>query len=370
MTRVRVCHCVDNLAACGAQQVVRHLLTNLDRDRFKPLVYTFKDGPLLEEIERAGVTVRVLARRLPKLDPGLVRRLRLALRRDAIDVLHMHLFGACLHGTLAALGLTTISKVVTLHADRADNWVQSLGWQGVLGAADAVVAVSRQSHQAMGRRYRSLSSKSTVILNGIDLVPFVSRRTKQQAREALRLPRDRPLIGTIGRLTAQKGHGVLLAAFAEVRKRVPDVQLLVIGEGELLEVLREAGKRLGLNGSVRYLGSRRDVPDLLAAMDVFALSSLWEGLPLVLLEAMAMGTPVVATAVGGVPEVVKDDEDGLLVQAGDAHQLAEAIYRVLIDPPVATRLRHRALAKVRDDYDVRRMVREHEALYERLVQRS
>lgn len=369
MTAIRVCHCIENLAACGAQQIVRHLVTHLDRDRFQPMVYTFQEGPLLDPIERAGIMVRLLPRRLPKLDPGLVLRIRRALKQDAAQILHMHLFGACLHGTLAGAG-STVRKIVTLHADREDNSLQSLGYPGVFRAADAVVAVSRHAAEALGRRYSGLPSKTTVILNGIDLAPFAQVGTKQQARRALGLPEDRPLVGTVGRLVRQKGHDVLLAAFVEVRTLLPDAQLLVIGEGELLQSLRQTADHLGLNGAVRFLGSRSDVPRLLVAVDVFVLTSRFEGLPLVLLEAMAAGTPVVTTGVGGIPEVVTHGQEGLVVRPEDAHELQLALYQVLTDPSIATRLAQKALGKVHEHYGVRRMVREHEALYERLVRQT
>lgn len=366
LTRIRVCHCIENLYACGAQQVVHHVVTNLDHRRFDPIVYSFHDGPLRELIETAGVPVRIIQRRLPKLDPGLVRHVRAALRQDEIDILHMHLFGADLHGTLAA-AYSSIRKVVTLHSPYEDNAWQRLGYAGIFRAADVVVAVSQHARDCMTRRYGRLRRKAIVIPNGVDLARFAVGRTKDAIRRTLGLPIGAPLVGTIGRLNRQKGHETLLRAFAQMKARVPDAQLVLVGEGELHDHLQRIAARLGVTGVVRFLGSRSDVPELLAALDVFVLSSLWEGLPLVLLEAMAAGTPIVATNVGGVREVLNDGTEAMVVRAGDADSLAHAMGRLVTDPVTAMRLCKNALARVRDDFNVQKMVREHETLYFRLL---
>jgi len=163
-------------------------------------------------------------------------------------------------------------------------------------------------------------------------------------------------------------YSSLLESFAQIKKTLPDTHLIVIGTGDLFDSLQQKKRFLNLDGSVHFLGSRDDIPELLQVIDVFVLSSLWEGLPLVLLEAMAAGVPVVATKVGGIPEVVEDGEEGLLVPPGDPRSLRLAMTKLLTDSVLARRLAENAFRKVNSQYSVGTMVQKHEALYERIHQ--
>jgi len=366
---IRLAHCIDDLTSCGAQQVVRYLTTNLDRTRFQPVVYTFKEGPVADVIRQADVPVRLLRRKFPKFDVNLALQLHKCLKRERIEILHAHLFGATLHSMIAARGILGLSKIVTLHCDREDNVLQRLGYPFLFSAATCVIGVSQNASRIMGERYRNLQRKLLTIPNGIDLQLFNKRSPKEPIREKLNLPIKSKIIGAIGRLAIEKGYAYLLKAFAQVKKIDPEAHLIIVGEGELSLTLQTLKNTLKLNRSVHFLGSRNDVPELLQAMDVFVISSLWEGLPLVLLEAMASGVPLVATRVGGVPEVVAYGEEGLLVPPGDSDSLAQAITRVLREPSLGQQFADKALQKVRSRYSVEHMVREHERLYE-LVHRG
>jgi len=343
--------------------VVRNLVTFLDPTRFQTIVYSFKAGPIADVIERAGVTVRLLRRNIPKFDLNLVWRLRKCFQQDRIEILHAHLFGATLHSMIAAKGILGLSKIVTLHCDREDNVLQRFGYPFLFSAATCVIGVSQDASRIMGERYRNLQRKLLTIPNGIDIQIFSKRSPKEPIREKLNLPIKSKIIGAIGRLTIQKGYAYLLQAFAQIRKTHPEAHLIIVGEGELSLTLETLKNTLKLDGSVHFLGSRNDVPELLQAIDVFVMSSLWEGLPLVLLEAMASGVPLVAPRVGGVPEVVADGVEGLLVPPGDSDSLAQAITSLLREPSLGQKLAKKALHKVRSRYSVEHMVREHERLY-------
>ena len=158
-------------------------------------------------------------------------------------------------------------------------------------------------------------------------------------------------------------------SFAQIKKTTPDIHLVIIGEGELLHKLLNYKDRLNLNGAVQFLGLRNDVPELLQTMDIFVMSSLSEGLPLALLEAMASKIPVVATKTGGIPEVVEDKKDGLLVPPGDSKSLAHAINTLLCNPSLGQQLASNALRKVNLEYSAEAMVQEHEKLYDRTYHR-
>jgi len=363
---IRLCHCIEDLNAWGAQQVVRHLVCNLDQSRFRCLVYTFKRGPIADIIEDSGCVVRLLKRKFPKLDLSLVRRLRRSFEQDQIEILHTHLFGASLHALIAAGPIPSLSKITTLHADREDNLIQRIGYQFLFSKPDCVVGVSQDTSAKVSARHPQIRSKLVTIPNGIDTKPFSKRFDKREIRRKLRLPVEGRIVGTIGRLTTQKDHSSLLEAFTQIRIGVPDTHLIIIGAGELLDSLQKQRSLLELDGSVHFLGSRDNIPELLQAMDVFVLSSLWEGLPLVLLEAMAAGAPVVATTVGGVPEVIADGEEGLLVPSGDPRSLGLAMTKLLTDSVLARRLAEKAFRKIHSQYSVETMVQKHAALYERI----
>jgi glycosyltransferase involved in cell wall biosynthesis len=167
-------------------------------------------------------------------------------------------------------------------------------------------------------------------------------------------------------LTPKKGHSVLLDAFARVVAKVPASTLLLAGTGETRAALEGQVSRLGLGASVRFLGARSDVPELLAAADVFVLSSLWEGMPLSVMEAMAAGKPVVCTAVGGSVEIVQNGVNGFLVPSGDSHRLADAMIE-LADPEKRALFGKRAAGTALDQFDLAAMVRAYEALYDKII---
>jgi glycosyltransferase involved in cell wall biosynthesis len=229
----------------------------------------------------------------------------------------------------------------------------------------AVIAVS-QAVAASVRPPRLmpwlLSCPVDVVLQGIDASQFrVTPERRAESRGRLGLG-DEPVVGTVGNLTAKKDHRTLLAAFAELRDSYPSARLLVVGTGPLEAELREFTALLGLAEAVTFLGMRDDVGDVLAALDVFVLSSTHEGLPIALLEALAAGLPCVVTAVGGIPEVLQDGREGYLVPAGDPSAMVVAIGKVVED----AQLRHDMSARAVDtaaNFDLAPAVRRTAELY-------
>lgn len=218
MRRIRICHCIDDLSRCGAQYVVRYLVTHLDPSRFEPCVYTFRPGPVADEMREEGVLVRHLRRSFPKLDLPLLWRLRKYLQRDRIDILHTHLFGAILHGMMAGSKMRALSKVITLHADRPDNFFQEVAYPFLLSQAQRVVGVSEDTSHKARQRYSGLNRKLITIPNGIDIGTFSQQLDKTQIRNQLKLPVEKHIVGTIGRLTDEKGHSTLIESFARVKR--------------------------------------------------------------------------------------------------------------------------------------------------------
>jgi glycosyltransferase involved in cell wall biosynthesis len=231
----------------------------------------------------------------------------------------------------------------------------------------AVLAVSEAVAGSIGSRQRQGGIRLEVVRQGIDPGGVRSGvEARRRARSLLGIADDTAVVGTVGNLTAKKDHVTLLRAAAELRRGRPDLRLVLIGSGPLERDLRRAVDQLELQGCVSMLGSRADVADLLAGFDVFALSSRHEGLPIALLEAMAAGVGCVATRVGGVPEVVTDGVDGLLVEPGEPAALATAIARLLDDAELRAELGARA-RRTAGGFDLGAAVARTQAVYDEVL---
>jgi glycosyltransferase involved in cell wall biosynthesis len=224
-----------------------------------------------------------------------------------------------------------------------------------------VVAIGSDSETFMREQVGIPKRKLTVIRVGIDLKAF--NESKDEARATLGLSSKDRVVTIVARLYPEKNHQLLLAAFAQVYEHVADARLLIVGEGTEREAIEEEIKRLRLEERVSVLGVRRDVARILAATDVFALSSMREGLPLVVLEAMAAARPVVATAVGDLPSVINDKETGFIVPPGNALSLAATLIELLNDESLALRVGEAARASVQA-YGLEAMIGRYQDLYE------
>jgi glycosyltransferase involved in cell wall biosynthesis len=241
----------------------------------------------------------------------------------------------------------------------------------VLGRfTDLSLAVSRGVRDYLVAQGGLDPAKVRVVANGVDVAAIEAARPGKVVRRELGLPAGVPVIGLVGRLDHWgKGHKELFEAMAPLMERHP-VQALIVGGGRRIDEVRALAASLGLAGAVHFLGERSDVPDLLNAMDIFVLPSYSEGLSLALLEAMAAGKPVVATAVGGTPEVVTEGDNGLLIPTRDAGALAGALERLLGAPDFAKQLGQNARAHVREHFSLDRLGREINEIYEELVEKK
>ena len=366
-TSPHIVHMIDELPRDGAEM----LLVDLMRLRIPGYRYTIvcliKGGPLEQEFEKLGIPVVIFGRK-GKLDFGLVFRVASWLKRERADVVHTHLFTADTYGRLAAR-LTGVPAVFSTVHNIVNPWKGSgrkLIDRLFARLSTAVVGCSEEVTQTLASRDKIPADKLVSIPNGIDLQKF-SSFSGAGVRSEFGLPEDRPLIGIVGRLHEQKAHGDLFRALAEL-PQVRDKQLncLVIGTGDLQDALKQQVKALGLEDCVIFTGMRTDVPRLVAAMDVFVMSSHWEGLPIALLEAMASSKAVLCTRVGGIPDVVIDGDNGLLVEPRDVPQFAKRLDDLLQDPALRARLGQRARDTVIARFDVSRTA----AAYNRLHQQA
>ncbi|AUX38260.1 MULTISPECIES: glycosyltransferase [Sorangium] len=366
----KVAHVVLSLNVGGLERVVLRLLERTARDRFAPIVCALEEpGALAEELARLGVPLVVLPRR-PGLDPGLPVRLSAWLRREGIRLVHTHNPGPHLYGALAA-GLARAASLPggggprVIHTKHGRNYPKQRRKVLVnrLAAAltDRVVAVSDDARAVTLEVERVDPAKVVTILNGVDTDVF-RPGDAGAARARLGVPTSGYHVGCVARLSPEKDHATLLAAFARLRGVRPDAHLTLIGDGPLRPALEEQAARLGLGGAVTFTGTRGDVAELLPAFDVFALASLTEGISLTLIEAAAAGLPIVATRVGGNPEILEEGSTGLLVSPGAPEPLAAALEAVAVREDRAA-MGERGRARVVERFGVDQMVRAYEELY-------
>lgn len=369
--RSRILLLIKGLGVGGAERLLEASLPHLDRDRFVYQVgylLPWKTA-LVPAFVAAGVPVHDLKMRTPG-DPRTLMRLVALLRHERIDLVHAHLPVSGIWGRVAAR-LAGVPRVVyTEHnvPDRYAALTRVLNRQ-TYWLNDVVIAVSDEVRRAISG-YANGRPTIVTVQNAVDVHTLAATRVEPTAvRREFGLPDDAVLVTTVGNLTAKKGHTFLLAAARQVLARHPNVRFLVVGHGPLAATLQDEAARLGLNGSVAFAGLRADAVRLIAASELFVLSSLYEGLPVTLLEAMALGKPSVVTRVGGIPEIT-DETSSIVVAPGNADALAGGISRLLDDPALRLRMGAAAQERAKARYGVPQMVAAIERLYADLLNES
>ncbi|MBI3268666.1 MAG: glycosyltransferase [Planctomycetes bacterium] len=361
--RVRVLFAITELDVGGAEKALFEIATRLDPSRFLPQVVPLVgDGEVGRWLEARGVPVTPLRMR-GKADVGALLRLARLLRNLRIDLLQTFLFHANLLGRVAARLAGTpavVSAVRVAEGERRfhlalDRW--TCGW------VDAVTANAEELSRFCRDEARLPAPKVRTIPNGVDFEKYL--RPALPATPLPIRPGDRVLVA-VGRLSRQKGLVHLLAAMDRVITVEPAARLLLVGKGEEEQHLRAAVPERA-RGRVEFLGWRPDVPAILQAAEALVLPSLWEGMPNVVLEAMAAARPVVASAVGGAVDLVRDGETGLLVPPADPASLGDAILRLLAEPARARAMGVAGRERARREYSWDRTAAAYQALYEEVL---
>jgi glycosyltransferase involved in cell wall biosynthesis len=302
------------------------------------------------------------------LDWQCLKGLAATLRRSGVDVVHGHEFTMALYGTAAAR-LIGKPAVITIHSAQYVSLAlrRRLALSLAARSSRAMVAVSSDTARTLEQRLWLRSGAVTTIHNGIIERPGRS----DGVRDAIGARPDEILLLAVGNLYPVKGHPVLLDALQRLQDAAPARwRLVVAGRGRNKAALEERAAALGLRELVHFLGHRDDVPDLLAAADVFVMPSLREGLPLAILEAMFAGKAIVASGVGGIPEAITSGEHGILVEPGDPAALSEALRALLSDPAVRLRLGDAARRRAQAEFRVGEMADRYERIYRESVRRD
>jgi L-malate glycosyltransferase len=369
--RPRVLHLINSFELGGTERQAVELLKRLDQNRYDVrLAAIQRKGPLYDEV--AAHYPRLHEFPLNSLYNAQalrqIRRLRAWLLDEQIDILHAHDFYAGWLGMLAAQFTPVKLIACQRHLRLSDRWVHTAGRRVINRLAHRVVVNAEMIRSYVLETGTAREDKLVVIRNGLTFQADPAERETVRAAllKELQLPADALLIGNVANLRPVKGHRYLLQAAATVIRQFPQAHFLLIGTGELLTALQAQATELGIRAHVHWLGQRPQAAQLAQAFDLAVLASLHEGLPNTVMEAMAAGVPVVATAVGGVLEMIIDGETGYLAPAADAARLAEKLLQALANQPGRAEIAARGRAFVLAQFSMQRMVMATEQLYDEL----
>jgi glycosyltransferase involved in cell wall biosynthesis len=378
---MRVLYVIDSLAAGGAERSLAALAPRYrDRGVDLEVAYLHDRSGVEDDLREAGARLHSLAG--PGGRAGWTVRARSLMRRRRPDLVHTTLFEADVAGRTAGwlTGRPVVSSLVSVAygPDQADQvGVRSWKLEGARRLDSTTARVVSRFHSVAGHVARTMGPRLRIPPDRIEVIPRgrdaerLGRRTPDRraaVRAALGLGGSEPMVLTAARQEPQKGLDVLLEAFPAVRAEVPEARLLLAGrEGNATQALRATTDRLGLGTTVRFLGGREDVADLMAACDVFVLPTRWEGLPGVILEAMALEAPIVASDIEAVREAVGDESRAVLVPVGDSARLAEAVVATLRHPGEAAARAASARARFEDQFTIDRVADRMVGFYERAL---
>ncbi len=368
----KIAFIIDDLGLGGAQRQLLELVKGLDRSRFQPVLFSLSEQKtaLKEEIEKTESPL-VLLDQQGKFSFPVLYKLWKGLQNFSPTIVHTYLFTADFYGRIAAK-LAGVPILISSIRSTEPNKKRHYIWADRYLATwcDAIIVNAFCIGGLIVVREKIEKSKIFTIHNGVDLLRFDLPGENGLFRRSLGIPEGAVVLGTVGRLGPEKDHPTLLEAFSQIRRRGHDAFLLVVGDGTLRSVLVKQAERLGIGPYVRWLGPRNDIPEILRSLDLFLLPSRYEGCPNVVLEAMAAQICVVATAVGGTPEVIRHGETGVLVKPGEAKEMVEAVCALLENPQQILEMGREARRAVSESFSVGRMVEKTESLYKDLLKRK
>lgn len=371
--RIRVLQFLVSPVRSGAEEVALELVRRLDPSRFKN--YLVCPASLLEAFGNDWRVGDASALPLSVQSPfqvGAARKFMKYLCGEKIDVVHAHMIRAATSAIPLARFAGVPVVIHTCHGREAwrQKWLSKQYWidRRIAAWSQATIAVSESTRNYLLTEKRFESSKVTVIRNGRELNGFKpDARRREQLRNELGIGASDPVVGVFGRLEEQKGHRYLIEALPQILASVPATKVFFVGDGALRSQLEETVRSRNLQCCVHFLGYRRDWMNWMDATDIVALPSLYEGMPLVPIEAAAMGKPVVATGVDGTCEVVVDGQTGILVPPAQPQAFAQALISLLQNPDQQKRLGEAGKRRAQEMFSLEQQIRETAALYERLL---
>ena len=363
--RPRILQLLATGGSGGAQESYTGLLLRLDRSKYEVRALSLSAGSAVQRLRALGIPVDVLEQ---TDDERAIRELAAWLRREEIDLVHSHMYRAEVLGTRAAVAAGVPVIVATVHSSRVRSAEDVAALAALTPSMDRLIVPSgsiRRKVVAEGRE----TARFAIIPNGVDLSRFATP-TRCEFRREFDVPSSAPLLGVVARLEPEKGHRFLIEAMPAILRRAPETRLAVIGEGSDAESLVALATSVGVADRVLFTGRRDDVAALTGDLTVAVLPSVREAQGISILEAMARRVPVVASAVGGIPEVITSGTDGLLVPPGDAVALADAIVSLLTDDELRSRIGAAGYRTVVERYSIDAQVKRTELVYDEELARA
>ena len=374
---IHISHLVTDFGVGGLENGIVNLMNHMDRDIFKFSVCIFNPtfnlemATLRHRVKRDDVRYYTLNKRHGN-DWKLLRKSAKIFKQTHVDVVHTHSWATYLEGLIAAM----FARVpVTIHGEHGtvffDKFRRRYAYRIAAPFTDQFLTVSRELARLLEHEVGVSPQKVRTIINGVDTSKFQPKiATRHRLRKVLDLNEKEVVIGSVGRLVPIKDYPTFLHAFEYVVREQPHVFGLLIGDGPLRVELEERVNELGIQSRFRFLGERDNVFEWLNTFDIFVLPSLHEGISNTILEAMATELPIVATRVGGTPEIVDDRVNGLLVPAQNAKALADALIQLVQNEALRRQFGEASLNRVIADFSLQRMVKEYEELYLQLVEQK
>jgi len=355
-----VVHIVESLAVGGLERLVYDFVIGRQGGRTS-VVCVESVGALGEDLAARGYSVQSLDWNRGRL--ATVMGMRRYLSKERPDVLHCHNGTAYFFGSIGSRLGANIPVVLTKHNPRPFSGSFAGPINRWMMRRSFVAGVSRETTAALASWLPAGSRPPRYIPNGISLAPYQNLPERQEARRRLGWPAEAFLIGIVARLIPTKGHLFLLDSLARLRERAPEARVVIAGDGEIRPAVEARIRDLGLESQVMFLGERNDMPVILAALDVFCLPSETEGMPVTVLEAMAASLPIVASDVGGIPQLIEDGASGMLFPISNLARLDELLLEVRRDPARARGMGRMARARVERDFSLERVLKDYEELY-------
>lgn len=362
--KIRILYIIPNLEVAGAEQHLINLVSNLDKQRFEVLICCIKKPGRLGELfkERGGNVVCLERRSI--YDLRIMTDIHRLIKRNGFDIIHTYLFGFhYLAGIPARLCGTPVvissRREIAVWKKWHHRFLENLGNR----FTNKVIACSEAAREFAVQSENLPEEKILTIYNGVDLEKFSPRPQSACILEEFGFGKEDKIIGMVTKFASVKDHKTLLKAVNEIRKIYPRIKCLLVGDGLLKESVELEVESLKLGNNIIFPGKRDDIARILSIMDVFMLTSLVEGLPNTILEAMACGLPVVATNVGGIPEVVKNGKSGILVEPRDYRAIADAVMRLLENVSLRKEMGRRGREIVERKFGLDRMIEDYENLY-------
>jgi len=363
---IKICYVIGTLEIGGAERQLLQLVKNLDKQRFLPVLLTLRDGRMRKDFEEA-VKVRVVGKRW-KFDPLFLLELTKIIKQEKPDILHTFMFTSNTWGRIA--GIITGVPVIVASERSMDSWKKWYHFliDKILGFfTKKIVCNSEEVKNLCVSKLKLRDQKFTVIINGIDLDFYEETSVKLEIKKEFGIEEGERIVLSGGRLSWEKGLEYLVYSAKRVINEFPAVKFLIAGEGPEKEKLKKLVEKLLLKNKVVFTGYRKDLPFIIKTSDIVVLSSLWEGMPNLLLEAMALGKPIVATNVGGCKEIIKDGKNGFLVEVKDVENLAERILVLLKNQTLCTKMGERGFEIVKSNFALSKMIGKYERIYLRML---